>query len=126
VPAGAYFAQAALWLKSVGVTTGYGSPTTFAPGAVVTRGQMAAFLHRLVTLVFDADPDPDPEAGAGWRIDPAQVTFTEPGSLARSRSSCWTRTASRSTARSRSATRSSCSAISTPSTWRSWTPADSE
>ncbi len=36
------------WLASVGVTRGCNPPanTLFCPGDVVTRGQMAAFLHR--------------------------------------------------------------------------------
>jgi predicted acyl esterase len=49
VPATAFFDQAAAWLKAVGITTGFGgSTTTFAPNAVVSRGQMAAFLWRLM------------------------------------------------------------------------------
>jgi hypothetical protein len=36
------------WLKLHGITTGYGGNTSvFAPDVAVTRGQMAAFLHRL-------------------------------------------------------------------------------
>jgi hypothetical protein len=41
-----YFGQAACWLKSEGITTGYGAPDTFAPDVLVTRGQMAALLWR--------------------------------------------------------------------------------
>jgi hypothetical protein len=45
------------WLKSAGVTTGLGgSPTTFGPGGVVTRGQMAAFLHRVAGQPSVATP----------------------------------------------------------------------
>lgn len=47
VPAGAYYAEAVAWLKAEGITTGT-SPTTYSPDQVVTRAQMAAFLHRLV------------------------------------------------------------------------------
>jgi subtilisin family serine protease len=48
VPAGAYFDTAVAWLVERRITTGYGgSGTRFAPELVVTRGQMAAFLHRL-------------------------------------------------------------------------------
>jgi hypothetical protein len=47
---GAYAQVAAdiCWLKTSGVTTGVDA-THFAPAAAVTRGQMAAFLHRLFT-----------------------------------------------------------------------------
>lgn len=43
VPADAYYAEAACWLKAEDITT---STNTFNPGGVVTRGQMAAFLWR--------------------------------------------------------------------------------
>lgn len=46
VPAGAYYANAVNWLANQGITTGT-SPGRFSPDDVVTRGQMAAFLHRL-------------------------------------------------------------------------------
>jgi hypothetical protein len=42
-----FFEPAVRWLKAKGITTGYGSPTTFSPGANVTRGEMAAFLWRM-------------------------------------------------------------------------------
>ncbi|MCL2114377.1 MAG: S-layer homology domain-containing protein [Streptococcaceae bacterium] len=40
------FKNEILWLKSKGITTGT-SATTYSPNSSVTRGQMAAFLHRL-------------------------------------------------------------------------------
>jgi hypothetical protein len=49
VDIGGAYARSAVdicWLKSIGVTTGVDA-THFAPNANVTRGQMAAFLHRL-------------------------------------------------------------------------------
>lgn len=46
VPAGAFFTEAVAWLKAAGITTGT-TPTTYSPDDVVTRAQMAAFLHRL-------------------------------------------------------------------------------
>jgi subtilisin family serine protease len=50
VPGGVYFERALAWLVGEGITTGYGgSPTVFAPDREVTRGQMAAFLHRLAS-----------------------------------------------------------------------------
>jgi hypothetical protein len=50
VPVGAFYEVAVGWLKEFGITTGFGGSTTvFAPDVVVTRGQMAAFLHRLAS-----------------------------------------------------------------------------
>ena len=46
VPADAYYAQATCWAKAKNITTGYGTPNRFAPGATVDRAQMAAFLFR--------------------------------------------------------------------------------
>jgi S-layer homology domain len=46
VSPGAFYAEAVAWLKDQGITTGT-SATTYSPDDVVTRGQMAAFLHRL-------------------------------------------------------------------------------
>jgi hypothetical protein len=46
VPRGRYFSEAVDWLFERGITTGTGG-RRFSPDAVVTRGQMAAFLWRL-------------------------------------------------------------------------------
>jgi len=46
VPASNEFFKQVEWLKHTGITTGT-TPTTFAPTANVTRGQMAAFMYRL-------------------------------------------------------------------------------
>ena len=43
-----YYAVPVAWLKAQGITTGTGA-TSYSPNAIVTRGQMAAFLHRLAT-----------------------------------------------------------------------------
>lgn len=45
------------WLASVGVTKGCNPPqnTKYCPDSNVTRGQMAAFMHRLADGVVDAD-----------------------------------------------------------------------
>jgi hypothetical protein len=49
VPTGAHFDQAVRWLKAHGITTGLGgSATTYGSAAHVTRGQMAAFLWRMM------------------------------------------------------------------------------
>lgn len=45
VPAGAFYDPAVRWAKATGITTGT-SPTTFAPGATVTRGQLVTLLWR--------------------------------------------------------------------------------
>ena len=37
------------WMKTAGVTQGCGDGTNYCPEANVTRGQMAAFMHRLAT-----------------------------------------------------------------------------
>ena len=43
------------WMKTAGVTQGCGDGTTYCPEDDVTRGQMAAFMHRLATKrVVDA------------------------------------------------------------------------
>jgi Tol biopolymer transport system component len=49
VPANAFYADAVAWLKLFDITTGFGgNPTTFAPNVAVNRGQMAAFLWRMM------------------------------------------------------------------------------
>jgi hypothetical protein len=47
---GAAYVPAVAWLVANSITTGVnGDPTRFAPGAVVTRAQMASFLYRLAS-----------------------------------------------------------------------------
>lgn len=48
VPTSGEVADAVKWLKAFSITSGV-SPTSFAPGQFVTRGQMAAFLFRLAS-----------------------------------------------------------------------------
>ena len=57
VQANTYYAPAVSWLAATGITTGT-SPTTFSPGDPVTRGQMAAFLHR-----YSGSPSGAPASG---------------------------------------------------------------
>ncbi len=59
VPPGAFYSEAVAWLKAEGITTGT-SATTYSPDDVVTRGQMAAFLHRL-----GGEPGGNPAHGFG-------------------------------------------------------------
>ncbi|MDR1710864.1 MAG: S-layer homology domain-containing protein [Propionibacteriaceae bacterium] len=44
------------WLKTTGITSGKGSPTTFKPSDTATRGELAAFLHRLDIYLFGNQP----------------------------------------------------------------------
>jgi len=62
VPASNEFFKQIEWLKHTGITTGT-TPTTFAPTANVTRGQMAAFMYRL--------------AGSPTFSPPSKSTFTD-------------------------------------------------
>jgi len=75
VPIGAHFDQAVRWLKVRGITTGLGgSVTTFGAGDRVNRGQMAAFLWRMMDL----------------RNAPAECGFADIRSSAYfSRAVCW-------------------------------------
>ena len=57
VNANSFYAPAVTWLAASGITTGT-SPTTFSPSDPVTRGQMAAFLHR-----YKDSPGGAPAAG---------------------------------------------------------------
>jgi hypothetical protein len=49
VPSNAFYADAVRWASATRITTGVGGTNRFAPNDRVTRGQMAAFLHRLAT-----------------------------------------------------------------------------
>lgn len=46
VPADSYYADAVEWAVNQGITTGYGSSSTFAPDGTCTRGQVVTFLWR--------------------------------------------------------------------------------
>jgi hypothetical protein len=49
VPDGSFFDMAVRWLAHHGLTTGFGNDlTSFAPHVPTTRGQVAAFLHRIM------------------------------------------------------------------------------
>lgn len=85
VAPGLYYSDAVVWLKDQGVTTGT-SPTTYSPEDVVTRAQMAAFLHRLAGSPsstaahgFSDVPGGAFYAGAvGWLSDQGITTGTSP------------------------------------------------
>ncbi len=79
------FEQDIEWLAGAGITSGC-SATEYCPGNPVTRGQMAAFLHRAMTSVAPKGPA-DPDAGTGvdaaWiqGLDEPQGDATETGDL---------------------------------------------
>lgn len=47
VPPGAYYAPGVTWMTQLGITTGVGGGSTFAPNAPVTRGELVTFLYRM-------------------------------------------------------------------------------
>lgn len=56
IPLTSIYAAAVAWLVRAGITTGTGSPPQFRPLEVVSRGQMALFLWRLMGQPFEAFP----------------------------------------------------------------------
>lgn len=74
VPVGSFAEVPVAFLKAAGLTTGYGSPTIFAPNLTTTRGEVAAFLHR-------------------YRGEPAPATACDfddvPGSAFFATAACW-------------------------------------
>lgn len=65
----AYYADAVGWAQLFGITTGT-SATTFSPNQVVTRAQMATFLHRFAGT-------PEPTTNHGFSDVPAGSYFDE-------------------------------------------------
>lgn len=57
VSSAAGFADAVDWLRVHGITVGMGGTNSFAPGNVVTRSQMASFLHRLASRAAAWSPE---------------------------------------------------------------------
>lgn len=68
VPRGAYYDEAVRWLKAAGITGGVGDTGLFKPNDPVTRAQMAAFLHRLVS-------SPSVGAGHGFADVPSSAYY---------------------------------------------------
>jgi hypothetical protein len=56
IPLGSIYASAVAWMVRAGITTGTGSPLRFRPVDVVTRGQMALFLWRLMGEPYEPLP----------------------------------------------------------------------
>jgi hypothetical protein len=48
IPLWSIYAAAVAWMLRAGITTGIGSPPLFRPADIVTRGQMALFLWRMM------------------------------------------------------------------------------
>jgi len=67
------------WLKNNGITTGY-PDNTFRPDNNVTRGEMAAFLHREAGALVAAGVHIVPKSGGGFEIKEwfNNVNGTEP------------------------------------------------
>lgn len=85
VPSTAYYNPAVGWLAAKGITTGVG-PGRYGPDEYVTRGQMAAFLHRFAGLpASSGNPFGDVPAGAyyaaavGWLAATNITTGVGPG-----------------------------------------------
>ena len=57
------------WMSAAGITTGT-TATTFSPGAPVTRGEVAAFLHRLAGSPEAPAPTQFTDVIAPWQITP--------------------------------------------------------
>lgn len=57
VASAAGFAEAVDWLRAHGITVGMGGTNSFAPANVVTRSQMASFLHRLASTAGAWSPE---------------------------------------------------------------------
>lgn len=62
------------WLFANGITTGT-SPTTYSPDDSLTRGQLAALLHRLADDTGDVSPHPFGDVTAPWQQVPVSWLF---------------------------------------------------
>lgn len=56
VPSGHFATAGISWLSHHGITTGVGGSAAFQPASPVTRGQLATFLHRLVSTPSSMGP----------------------------------------------------------------------
>ena len=73
VPAGRYFTTPVQWMVDEGITTGT-SLTCFSPDQLATRGQMAAFMWRLVGEP-QSPPHPFVDVVAPWQQGPVSWMF---------------------------------------------------
>jgi len=87
VPSNAYYSQAVAWMRSRGITTGVGGTNSYKPNDLVTREQMAAFLHRFAGLKSvtsphgfrDVAPASYADAAIRWLVRYGITTGTGPG-----------------------------------------------
>ena len=84
VAAGSFYADAVAWMFSNDITTGT-SPTTFSPNRLVTRGEVATFLHRVAGLpdggsepFSDVEPSDFFGAAVAWMAGSEITTGTSP------------------------------------------------
>lgn len=84
VGAGDFYADAVAWMVDEGITTGT-SPTTFSPDRLVTRAEVATFLHRAEGSPPGTDPGFDDvppsafyEEAVGWMVAAGVTTGTSP------------------------------------------------
>lgn len=68
VEAGRYYTRAVQWMVDGRITTGT-SPTCFSPDGLVTRGQAAAFLHRMEGEPEAGQSHPFDDVTLGWQVD---------------------------------------------------------
>ncbi len=61
VEQGKFYSEPVAWAKANGITTGR-TPSSFAPGEPVTRGEVVTFLHRFYTT-YIVGPSPTPTGG---------------------------------------------------------------
>ena len=78
----AYYAAAIGWMVDAGITTGT-TPSTFAPDRLVTRGELATFLHRAAGSpaggngsFVDVGPDDFFADAVGWMVAEGITTGT--------------------------------------------------
>jgi hypothetical protein len=73
---GRYYTEAVQWMVDNAVTTGT-SPTCFSPDRPVTRGQVAAFLHRMEGEPSESPPHSFVDVVATWQQDAVSWMFAE-------------------------------------------------
>jgi glucose/arabinose dehydrogenase len=66
--------DAVSWMFANGITTGT-SPSTYAPDEALTRGQLAALLHRLAGLPMGSPPHPFGDVVEDWQQDAVSWMF---------------------------------------------------
>jgi hypothetical protein len=74
VEAGRYYTDAVQWMVDEEITTGTG-PTCFSPDGLVTRGQAAAFLHRMAGEPVAPGAHPFADVTLDWQIDAVSWMF---------------------------------------------------